>query len=165
MQAHTRAHTHTVILAIETSWWAQFTVQACAHTCIHTHMPCACSWKQPCTMDLKYAQIRSQLLRVTHYNLVCSALYSKIHIFACVFMRILEPCLVRTFFSAHSMCIYMHVSVCMLAQFTGEHCLLVGGKSSYFLWFCVKLPISYICTHNWSCSPGVSKWVLGSLYK
>jgi hypothetical protein len=43
------------------------------------------------TMDLKYAQIRSQHLRIAHYNLVCSALYSKIRRFACVFMRILEP--------------------------------------------------------------------------
>jgi hypothetical protein len=39
-------------------------------------------------MDLKYAQIRSQLLRIAHCNLVCSALYSKIRKCACVFIRV-----------------------------------------------------------------------------
>ncbi len=58
-------------------------------------------------MDLKYAQIRSQLLRIAHYNLVCSALYSKIRRSACVFMRILEPCM--------CVCVSMYVCVCVYA--------------------------------------------------
>ena len=43
-------------------------------------------------MDLKYAQVRSQSLRIAHYSLVHGALYSKIRRLACVFMRILEAC-------------------------------------------------------------------------
>jgi hypothetical protein len=44
-------------------------------------------------MDIKYAQIRSQLLRIAHCNLVCGALYTEIRRFACVFVRILKACI------------------------------------------------------------------------
>jgi hypothetical protein len=54
-------------------------------------LPLSYSDPHSAIMDLHHAQIRSQSLRIAHYNLVCTALHSKIRRFACVFMRILEP--------------------------------------------------------------------------
>jgi hypothetical protein len=50
-------------------------------------------------MDLKYAEVRSQSLRIAHYSLVHGALYSKICTMACYcisaflrFLDLLEAC-------------------------------------------------------------------------
>ncbi len=55
---------------------------------VPSHMYLQNLWR--CSMDSKYAQIRSLFLCIVYYNFVCSVLHGKISRFACKFMRILE---------------------------------------------------------------------------
>ncbi len=91
-------------------------------------------------MDLKYAPIHSQLLRIAHCKLVCRALHSKIRRFACVFLRILEPYLTRI--RPKSVAKYVTKSTHSALHPCIEHTIMciqyTGGGSTFLGVFCTS---------------------------